>query len=525
MNVHPKTTPLPSLPRDTTPDLSSFALMPGSAQPVDASAAMTPDTAAASEPAVCAPTAPLAIVSDFWLIVGEHLTELNAPTNDVSQPLNEQLIARGRAGGLNVRILSIEEFLALKPEQAPPSLALGFWAHGTMTDGLHMLGGGGGRLFRTSHMMEHGRALGAVAQTLWACHDGEAASEVAASTTLMAARDVLYDLRGGKQTSLIAQSIADIRDMTAYYADCKAQNICPTNVERYLQSQLCAGDSVRLVTPPPAGTVGNGTIGHFPGLKGVALDGNLPVSARLKPDGAGDPAIARYHYVSAIRPRNGAENQNLLFQRSFRGDVESVNFLVRQPGIHVNGRSATGTTALHIAATGRKIDVISALLQVPGIDVNATTPSGDTALTIAASHGWDDAVKVLIDATDKDGNRLDVQVDRRNGYGWTALYIAAFHGHASSVRALMQFPGIDIQARTRFGQTAFGCACRRGHRKVVLELLNSDEIRADVEDTIWPGMEQAYKAGHPAIATALLLAPELREQSAYLGNKLSEIMS
>ena len=87
----------------------------------------------------------------------------------------------------------------------------------------------------------------------------------------------------------------------------------------------------------------------------------------------------------------------------------------------------------------------------------------------------------------------------------------------------MQVPGIDLQARTRFRQTAFGCACRRGHQNVVLELLKSADIRADVEDTIWPEMELACKAKHPAIATAILMAPELQQHAAYLHRKLSEL--
>ena len=137
----------------------------------------------------------------------------------------------------------------------------------------------------------------------------------------------------------------------------------------------------------------------------------MPVNARLKPAGADDPAIARYRLASVVGSRNVGESQNLLFQRAFRGDAESANTLIAQPGIDVNGRSVKGTTALHIAATGRQIDVIGALLQAPGIDINATTPLGDTAWTIAVSHGWNDVVKTLLDATDKAGNRLDIQVD------------------------------------------------------------------------------------------------------------------
>lgn len=123
----------------------------------------------------------------------------------------------------------------------------------------------------------------------------------------MSVPGALYDLRGGKQASSTNQDVAEIRNMVAYYADCKEQGVCPANVEIYLQSQLRSANCLRLVSPPPAGATGPGTIGHFPGPKGPALADGMSIRDRLQPASADDVAIARFNFATPVKPRTQAE--------------------------------------------------------------------------------------------------------------------------------------------------------------------------------------------------------------------------
>ena len=481
---------------------------------------VTPDIDALEKGPTATLFAPTTLVNDFWLVFGDHEDDLDKPTADDPRPLRVQLTAIGQAKGLNVRFLSIEAFMALKPGDAPQSLAIGLLAHGTETAAGHKMAGRTGHLYLTTQLMEQGRALSAVAQSVWSCKVGIAADDVAASPALMREPGALYDLRGGRQVSSTNQDVAEIRDMVAYYADCKEQGVCPANVEIYLQSQLRSANCLRLVSPPSTGTAGPGTIGHFPGPKGRALLDGMSIRDRLQPASADDAAIARFNFSSPVMPRTQAGTEYVLRQRIFRGDAASVRILVRQPGMDINAHIVCESIPLHLAVGFRQVAVMEELFKVPGVDINVRNQQGHTPLSIACHLGYAEVVRTLVKATDADGKRMNVDVNAPNAAGYAPLYLAAFAGHASVVAELLQVPEIVANARLRFAQTALLAACRRGHAEVVQELLKSNEISGAVEDIVLPAMLEACKHGHLNVAAAIIYAPGLEGHSNYLIQEL-----
>ena len=462
--------------------------------------------------------APTTLVNDFWLVVGDHENNLDAPTPDDSRPLRAQLTGIGAVKGLNVRILSLEEFMSMKPGEAPPGLAIGILGHGTTSAEGHKIGGKN-EIYLTTRLMEQGRNLGAFAQSVWACEVGAAADEVANSAILMDKPYALYDLRGGKQTSSTDVDIAEIRNTVAYYADCKEKGSCPANVEMYLQSQLSMANSARLILPPTDGATGPGTVGHFPGAKGKALNDGVPISDRLKASSVDDAAISRFNFSAPIKLRSLVDTQNLLYQRAFRGDAESVRTLLAQRGVDVNAPSACGLTPIHIAAVDGRVGVINELLQVPGMDINARNPDGNTPLAIACHAGHLEVVSALLNARDTGGNRISLDINARNRLGCTPLYLAANAGHAAIVGELLQAPGIDANA-ARHGQTALLAACYKGHAGVAKALLQVGEISGDVEEIVLPALLTACRYGHFNTVSAILHASELDSHRDYLCNAL-----
>ena len=466
--------------------------------------------------------APTTLVNDFWLVLGDHEDDLDKPTADDPRPLRRQLTEIGQAKGLNVRFLSIEAFMAMDPADARRSFAIGMLAHGTATPAGHKMAGKQGKLYPAAQLMEQGRSLGAVAQSVWSCKIGIAATDIAANTVLMSEPGALYDLRGGRQVSSTSQDIVEIRDMVAYYADCKEQGVCPANVEIYLQSQLRSANCMRLVSPPVAGAGGSGTVGHFPGPKGRALDDGMSIRDRLKPASADDAALARFDFSSHVRPRTRAETEHLLRQRIYRGDVESVRILIGRPGMDIHKHIAGESIPLHLAVGLRHVGVMKELFNVPGIDINARNQEGNTPLSIASHLGFADVVRALVQAKDADGNRMNVDGNARNAGGHPPLFLAAFGGHAAVVAELLQVPEIEVNARLRHGQTALLAACRRGHAEVVQELLKSKEISGEVEEIVLPAMLEACKYDHINVVAAFTTAPELEEHSNCLSEALQK---
>ena len=106
---------------------------------------------------------------------------------------------------------------------------------------------------------------------------------------------------------------------------------------------------------------------------------------------------------------------------------------------------------LHQAALEGNAKGITSLLAT-GADVNARDANGRTALMIAASAGKTDVVELLL-VKGANPNMADYKEGR------TALIVAAEAGHAEAARSLLN-KGADPNVKDRFGETAMSNAQR-----------------------------------------------------------------
>ncbi|MBM5781844.1 MAG: ankyrin repeat domain-containing protein, partial [Pelagibacterales bacterium] len=100
------------------------------------------------------------------------------------------------------------------------------------------------------------------------------------------------------------------------------------------------------------------------------------------------------------------------------------------------------------------------LLADKDIDVNKANVNGHTALMFAAQNGHLEVIKELLE--DK-----DIDVNKANVNGHTALMFAAQNGHLEVIKELLEDKKIDVNKTEPNGNTALMIAARKDHLEVV----------------------------------------------------------
>ena len=153
------------------------------------------------------------------------------------------------------------------------------------------------------------------------------------------------------------------------------------------------------------------------------------------------------------------------------GDRLQIARLLLDAGAEATAATRYKVTPLALAAANGSTAMIGLLLDA-GADPNETSREGQTALMSAAINGATDSIAMLIERGADVGSREPFR-------GQTALMWAATHGNAEAIAALAAAGG-DIAARSSGGFTALLLAARENRTEAVEKLL---ELGADVEDT------------------------------------------
>jgi ankyrin repeat protein len=191
----------------------------------------------------------------------------------------------------------------------------------------------------------------------------------------------------------------------------------------------------------------------------------------------------------------GCESAVLLLLQH-QADVNALEFVYDYNYDRDIGReeypNKRGRSALMIAALQGHESIVRLLLKNQA-DVNAVDCFGSTTLSRAAAGGHLPIVRLLlqhrIQSSKEPRTRKDRQVFERfinasdhilsihcGGEDWTALKKAAYNGHESTVRLLLEHRA-DVNATGRKGESALRKAAIQGHESTVRLLL---EHRADV---------------------------------------------
>ncbi|KAL8869638.1 MAG: hypothetical protein Q9174_004122 [Haloplaca sp. 1 TL-2023] len=140
---------------------------------------------------------------------------------------------------------------------------------------------------------------------------------------------------------------------------------------------------------------------------------------------------------------NRLKGTNTLDSAASIGDRRRI-FELLLKGDDVNARDHDGETALHLAVRSSQNPYIEVLLN-SGADVNIAGEYGTTVLHLAAQR---DSLFPL--------NRLlqwGADVNARTTAGYTALHYAMQNPRETVLRSLLNHTGIDIEAKTLYGET------------------------------------------------------------------------
>jgi len=142
-------------------------------------------------------------------------------------------------------------------------------------------------------------------------------------------------------------------------------------------------------------------------------------------------------------------------QAAEAGRTEAVRSLLAQ-GSPVDGKDASGWTALHFAAAGGWTD-IAALLLDRGADPNARARFDMTPLHWAAMRGHAEVAGLL--------TRRGARADARTAYGMTALHLAA----NDKVVAVLVTSGAEVDALDERGRTPLHTARQGSVGKALID--------------------------------------------------------
>jgi ankyrin repeat protein len=157
--------------------------------------------------------------------------------------------------------------------------------------------------------------------------------------------------------------------------------------------------------------------------------------------------------------------------------VQRLVAVMKQQGLAIDRKDGEGKTALAVAASQGKGEIVTVLLN-EGADLKAIDRRGATALHAAAAcAGGYAAVELL--STKMVARRIGL--DMRDIDGKTALHWAAGSGNADSVKALLD-DGADLQARTYRGDMPLHEAARWRKPATVAVLLAEMQSRTNALD-------------------------------------------
>ncbi|KAF4119675.1 Ankyrin repeat [Geosmithia morbida] len=190
--------------------------------------------------------------------------------------------------------------------------------------------------------------------------------------------------------------------------------------------------------------------------------------------------------------------------RNAHGGV--VRILLANSKVNLNHQDKAGATPLIWAARAGYTGIVKLLLAQDGIQLDIEDDYGQTALDWALGGGHEATSKELMEKLGMDMGSSST--DSRE-QGWSPLLWAARNGHSQSVRELLHHPGINVNIKDKFSQTALWWAARGGHTAVMKLLLHRDDVdvNSGITNPISSGetaLAQAARAGHSAIVRLLL---------------------
>ncbi|KAH6892835.1 hypothetical protein BKA70DRAFT_1324314 [Coprinopsis sp. MPI-PUGE-AT-0042] len=190
-------------------------------------------------------------------------------------------------------------------------------------------------------------------------------------------------------------------------------------------------------------------------------------------------AWTRSHYAFAhallsltgfdVNLEDGWDRTTPLVDATLKGMGESVELLLKIPGLNINTISSPSKIVILKQSTGRESNLMELFNDAEALRT-AKVEGGLTALAIACRNADIASLRLILDIPG-----IDVDVSCMGG---TALIWACRNGDASIVKFLLEVPGVEVNAVDNWrGLTALTWATERGYTGIVELLLAFPGIR------------------------------------------------
>ena len=226
-------------------------------------------------------------------------------------------------------------------------------------------------------------------------------------------------------------------------------------------------------------------------LHNAVRNGNQPITCALLNHAELDPNVC------------DDDGWASLTYAAFNGDLCMVELFLARADIQVNAQKAP--PLFHAAKKGH-LEIVRRLLRFDTIDINQKFWN-NSPICIASEMGHLEVARLLL----AQGARLDI--NSKTYLGYTALSLAAFHGHLDIIDLLLEDSRLDVAAADEFGETALCQAARNGHEQIVKHLYR--DLRAKGGSDVGRAIEVA---SHCRIA--FFLQGHLKMVNGALGLKL-----
>jgi len=153
------------------------------------------------------------------------------------------------------------------------------------------------------------------------------------------------------------------------------------------------------------------------------------------------------------------------------GDIKQLNNLINEEHVDLNEKTVDGWSALHIAVSNNKYEVVKCLLD-HGVDKNVENDNY-SPLYIASQNGFNDIVKLLVDSG-ADINKLT--------NGWSAIQIACSNGHYQTVEYLLS-QGANIHLKTTEEYKLLHIATEENNLCMVELLINKGHVNINAKNS------------------------------------------
>ena len=185
------------------------------------------------------------------------------------------------------------------------------------------------------------------------------------------------------------------------------------------------------------------------------------------------------------------DGRNCLHIAALDEHLNLCKMLIDKHKVDVNVADKRGWTAVHFSAQSGNCQLVAYFAEM-GTDVHLKTNDGSNCLNIAAYQGHLNLCKMLIDK-----HKVDVNVaDKR---GWTAVHFSAQSGNCQLVAYFAEM-GTDIHLKANDGNNCHNIAAFQGHLSLCKMLMDKHKIDLHMSNNDgWTALHYSAQRGNSEV--------------------------